>query len=244
MRNQAGDGFAGDYRIGVDADVEIFGHLLEAVVQGFSFAGIGLGENYYFPGANFILELAGGDLERPILRAVVNDDDAQVAIARRQHRANRALDDFLFVICGDQHCDRRPEGGIEVLRRRAPNAVDGGERANNKEASGHEDVAEEEDHLHADEDDAEHPEGQVIDARCPHFARRGERRHHLGAGLVDEFRNGNDLVAAGADAVDDQREGSHGLRAVSAAVVKKNDVALVEIFEDVFGDLGCAVTRA
>src|SRR5262249_39770220 len=114
---------------------------------------------------------------------------------------------------------------------------------NNKEASSHQDVTQEENYLNADEKDAEHPEGEVIDAGRPKFAVGGQSGHHLSSSLADECRNGNDLVAARANAVDDQGQCFDRLRALPASVVKKDDVAFIEIFEDIFRDVFRAVTR-
>ena len=74
------------------------------------------------------------DFERRVLRAVVDHDDAQVRVVRVQHGADRALDDLLFVVGGNQHGDARADSSdrdrlaaAEAIvdcqqRRRAPGA--------------------------------------------------------------------------------------------------------------------------
>ena len=53
VRDEAGDGVFGDDAVGVDADVDLFVHAFEGVVEGVGLAAVGLGEDG---------EAAGGDV--------------------------------------------------------------------------------------------------------------------------------------------------------------------------------------
>src|SRR5581483_4662003 len=80
-----------------------------------------------------------------------------------------------------------------------------------------------------DQDDAvleraEDPEAEAVEPRRPALAGR-DGGHHLGARLADEARDGNDLEAAGAQALNDDGQGAQGFGAVAAAVVQQDDVA-------------------
>ncbi len=72
---------------------------------------------------------------------------------------------------------------------------------------------------------AEHVEDESVGAHQQPFA-VGQRRHHLRARLAEQIGDGNELVALGAQAIDDLRQRRHGVAAVAAAVVHQDDVAV------------------
>ena len=72
-----------------------------------------------------------------------------------------------------------------------------------------------------------------------------ERRHDLYAGLAEELGDGNDVIAFGAQGLDEDGQGGDCYGAVSAAVVEQDDgtaavgvgVHVGELLEDGAGDL-------
>ena len=79
------------------------------------------------------------------------------------------------------------------------------------------------------------PKNEAIGARFQSLAGR-KRHHHFGARFADQVRHGNELVALRAQRVDDLRQRRNGLRAVAAAVVKQDDVAVVGLPQHVVDD--------
>ncbi len=60
-----------------------------------------------------------------------------------------------------------------------------------------------------------------------HALAEGERRHQLRARLAEQLRDGDDLESRRAQAVDNLRQGLHGVAAIAAAVMQQHDVAAV-----------------
>jgi len=90
--------------------------VLEAKVQGLSLAAVGLGENHHLACRFFAAERASGDFEREVRGAVVDYDYKQVGIVGIERSLDRAFDNLLLVIGGDQDRHFRPIGGY-LLRR-------------------------------------------------------------------------------------------------------------------------------
>ena len=140
--------------------------------ESLGFAGVRLAENQHFARRFFSGERMARNFECSVFRSVVDHDDAQIGIVRIQRGAHRALDYFFFVISGNQHRDFWLVGSD--FRRLAEDllaysVVDGG-RADEKQASGHQKISDEEDPRDGDDGGIEHPEAQAIKARRPEFA--------------------------------------------------------------------------
>src|SRR5207247_10800916 len=72
--------------------------------------------------------------------------------------------------------------------------------------------------------EVEKPESDKIQPRCPALVRR-QRRHHIGSRFSEQLINGNNLVSAGANAINNQRQRTDSLPPVTAAVVQQNNIA-------------------
>src|ERR1700722_12551270 len=187
-------------------------------------------EDDNLPRSLFFREGSVGDFERAVFGTIVDDNYAQVGIVGIQRRTHRALNYFLFVVCGDQYCDfglvgRNLGGPAENF---LAHTVVHSSGPNEDQPSGHEDIAEEEDPGDAAPACVEDPESQAIESSEPEVT-GWKRRHHIAAGLVEQLVDGGNLVSASADSLDDHRQGAHGLGAIASAIVHQNNVAAVQI---------------
>ena len=197
--------------------------MVEGEVEGVGLAAVGLGEDGDAAGFDLLGVGLGGDFEGGVGGAVVDDDDADVLVVRHQHGADGAGDDLLFVVGGDEDGDAGlvVRGG-EVLA--FTEAVDGGEEADDDEAAAHEDVADEEDADDEVVEEGDEEEGDGVDEGVVALA-AFDGGHDFVAGFADEFGDRNDLVAVGAEGVDEDGKGGDGGRAVAAAIVHEDDGA-------------------
>ena len=123
--NELGDGVGGDHGVGVDADVDLFVHAVEGVVERGGLASVGLGENLHAAGGDLSGVGFCGHFGGAVERAVVDDDDVEVLVVGVEHRADGADDDRLFVVGGDEDGDARIVAGRGLrrgLRRRSMTA--------------------------------------------------------------------------------------------------------------------------
>ena len=177
VRNELGDGVCGDDGIGVDADIDLFVHAIESVVERGGFASIGLGEHLHAAGGDLLRVGCGGHFGGAVAGAVVDDNDVQILVVGVEHGADGAHDDRLFVVGGNENCDARIEAGRGLAVRLAQ-AVNDGEEADEDEPRAHENVADEEDHDDEVADDIERGEGDGV-GNGAHALPEGERRHDL-----------------------------------------------------------------
>ena len=144
-----------DDGVGVDAHEQFrVANVLDAVVEGLGLAGVRLAEDENFSRGGLGREGLARDFERAVLRAVVNDNDAQIRIVRVQRGPHRSLDNFLFVVGRDQHRDFRLVGGdfCGLAENLLAHAVIHGRRANKEQSARHQQVADQENP--GDNDDA------------------------------------------------------------------------------------------
>ena len=87
-------------------------------------------------------------------------------------------------------------------------AVDDGEDADDDEARAHQDVADEEDADDEVVEEGDEEEGDGVDEGVPVLLPAGDGRHDLFAGLADELGDGDDLVAVGAQGLDEHGQGA------------------------------------
>ncbi len=217
---------------------------VEGEVEGVGLAAVGLGEDGEAAAGEVVGVGGAGDLEGGVAGAVVDDQDADVFVGGEHDGPDGPDDDLLLVVGGDDDGDARLVVGRGVVFARAQ-AVDDGEDADDDEARAHQDVADEED---ADDDvveEGDEEEGDGVDEGEPVLLPAGDGGHDLLAGLADELADGDDLVAAGAEGLDEHGQGGHGGGAVAAAVVEQDDGATspgllghgVDLLEDAVGDL-------
>ena len=160
MRHHASDGVGSNDGIGIDADEEFsVSDVIETVVEGFGFAAVGLGEDDDFAGGFFAGKDSTDNFEGAIFGAVVDDDDAKIGIVGIERALDSALNDFFFVIGGNEHRNFRPVGGDfggRTVDVRGQAVVDG-EYADGEETAGHENVAQEKDQHDAAHGGSEKP---------------------------------------------------------------------------------------
>ena len=249
MRDEAGDGVVRDDAVGVDADVDLLVGLFEREVERLGLAAVGLGEQGEAAGFDVGGVGVADDARGRVVGAVVDDDDAKVLVVRHHDGADGAGDDLLLVVGGDEDGDAGVVvGRCEVLA--LAEAVDDGEDADEDEAAGHQDVADEEEGDDEVVEEAEEEEGDGVGVGLPALL-ACERGHDLGAGLADELGDGDDLVAVLAQAFDEDRKSVDGGGAVASAVVEQDDGAahprlllhLGDLVEDAVGDLLRSLAR-
>ncbi len=68
---------------------------------------------------------------------------------------------------------------------------------------------------------------------------RGKKRHHFGARFSNQVGNGNKLIPLLAKSVDNLRKSRNRLRAIAAAVVKQDDIAIAGLPQHAVDDLFC-----
>ena len=73
--------------------------IMQRKIEGFSLAGIGPGKQ---SDSFFIAKLFAYDFAGTVGRAVINDDDFEVLVVRREQASNRLSDHFVFV---ERRCD-------------------------------------------------------------------------------------------------------------------------------------------
>jgi len=148
-----------------------------------------------------------GHIGSAVERAVVDDDDVKIFVVGVEDRANGADDDFLFVVSGDEDGDAGVEAGEASLcgvRRRSSRRA-----RNEDEARAHEHVAREEDEHNEVADDVEGGEGEGVGYGADAL-KEGERRHYFRGGLAHERGDGNELIAMGAEGIDEDGQRQHG----------------------------------
>jgi hypothetical protein len=221
--------------------------VIESIVKGFGFAAVGLGEDDDLAGGFFAGEDAAHDFQRSILGAVVDDDDAQVGIIGIKRALNRAFDDLLLIVGGDEDRDLGSVSGNLFGRAKdvRTETVVESKDADENEATGHQDIAEKEDDGDGRHGRAEQPEADPVQARGPALI-GGQGGHDVGFGFPEQLVDGDKLESAGASALNDEREGEHGSLAIAAAIVHENDIAASlqivrfagrQVIEDLGGDL-------
>src|SRR5450432_3733928 len=147
----------------------------------------------------------------------------QVGIIRREYGTHRLLNDLLFVICRNNDSD----GRFEVRPgkdRDFTQAVIGGQHADAEQASTHENVTQQEHPLDDEDQDVQHGERCIIQPGSQNFI-GNELEHDVCTGLAHEFFHGNNLETVGAQTFNDLWQCLDSGFAVSAAIVKKNDVS-------------------
>src|SRR5207245_8755069 len=110
----------------------------------------------------------------PILVTIVNDNDMQIRIIRIEHGAYRALNHHFFVECGNQGRD------VGFVRRRLarpaipalPQTVEYSERADKKQAAGHQHVAYQENPVDASPTRLKQLETNQVEPGRPALVRR------------------------------------------------------------------------
>src|SRR5208282_1189653 len=215
VRHETRDGIGSNNSIGIDTD-EDFGiaNVLQSKVKRLGLAAVRLGENQYPAGSFFGGKRPAGDFQSTILGTVVDDDHAQIGIVGVERALNRAFDDLLLVISGDENRD--------------PGPVIDGEEADRNQAPGHQDVTQEKTDRDARHGGTEKPEADPIQPRGPILVGR-ERRHDIRFRFAHQLVDGDELKSAGTRAIDNQRKRQHGSFPIAAAIVHENDVAALRI---------------
>jgi len=170
-------------------------------------------------------------------------------VVRHHHGADGPNDNFFFVVGRNEHGDAGLIIRCGVVLSFAE-AVDDGEDAYKDEARAHKHVANEEDAHDEVAEEAVEEEGDGVGAGLPALARR-QGRHHLSASLADEFGDGDDLVAAVAERLNQHRKRLYGDGAVAPSIVQEDDGALVprvrlhvlDLLEDAVDDLLWGLAR-
>ena len=232
MRDQVRDGIAGDDRVSVHANKNgfVFGQMLQRKVEGIGFAAVGFGQNQQTPGSGLKGRGVAGKFQCSICRTIVDDNDAQVGVVGVERGKNRALNDLLFVEGGNQQGDPGTKRGHLFRRTEAApkHAVDDGQQPHEEQPSGHEDIADEKYRRYGFHDQFAEGESEPVNSGGPEFARR-QRRHDFRARLSQQLTDGHDLQAAGANAVDNQRQSIQRCPAVASAVMQQQNAATTEI---------------
>ena len=151
--------------------IDLLVDAVERVVERGGFAFIALGEDLHVAGGDFLRVGGGGYFGSAVLRAVVDDDDAEIFVIGVEHRANGAHDDGFFVVGRDENGDARIVAGRGFVAR-LTQAVDDGEEAHDDEARAHEHVAQKEDHHDEVADDVDRGKGDGVGDACARAARR------------------------------------------------------------------------
>ncbi len=113
---------------------------------------------------------------------------------------------------------------------------DQGEQADDCGAPAHQDNIENKDHPNEETKPLVQGEDKAIGAGFePLF--RGKRQHHLRAGHANQVRYRDELIALGAQSVDDLGKGGDRLRTFTPSIMKKDDVALVRLAQDAGHDV-------
>ena len=168
VRDQAADGVGCDDGIGINADEDLFiAQVLQAEVQGFGLAGVGFCQNHDLAAGCLLGEGGASYLEGTIFRAIVDDDDMKIGIIGIERGTNGALDNFFLVVCGNQHGDIRFVASF--LAGPAVGAltqtIEDGECTDEEQASGHQEIADEEEPVDASLADVEQFEADPVEAR-------------------------------------------------------------------------------
>ena len=235
MTQKPNQGFRFEHRIGVQRHDDFGRCTLQAVIQCRPFAAIGLCDD-----ADTVVgsEFCSHDVRGTIGRTIIDDQDIErLSVARLQHRADRAVDDFGFVVRRDQNGD-----GFRLPAKRAAalfalNVKAGTDRQQDGSQNTEDDARDEHhtDHLPQNAEEFEAP---------PVHRRRGrvcliDWRHKRGTRQSNEFVHRDEAIAAARKFVDNSWQGLHGRRADAAGVVEQHDVSLATgyIVNDVFHDL-------
>ena len=103
MTQKPNQGFWFEHRIGVQRHDDFGRCTLQAEIQCRPFAAIGL---CYDADTVVGCEFCSHDVRRTVGRTIIDDQDIErLSVARLQHRADRAVDDFGFVVRRDQNGD-------------------------------------------------------------------------------------------------------------------------------------------
>ena len=186
MWHQAGDGVVGDDGVGVDAHEDLgIAQMLNAIIERFRLAGVGFRQNKNPSRSFLLLKGAVRHFQRAVFGAVINHNHAQVRIVGVKRSLHRALDDFLFVIGGDEHghawfvqCDLGGTAQDALMHA----IIDGGS-PDKEQTSGHEQVAEEEDPGNHGYGGIKQPESKPVETGDPALP-SGQRRHNFCPGFA------------------------------------------------------------
>src|SRR5712691_11169802 len=193
--------------------------MLDAVIEGLGLTRIRLSEDQNFSRGGFGSERFARDFERAVLGTIVNDNDTQIPIVRVERRSHGSLDDFFFVVGGNQHRNLRLVGSDfrRLTEDLLVHAVINCRRSNKNEASRHEQVAYKKYPRNEDNAGVEDPKAEPVEPCCPKLARR-QGGHHVRFGLAQQFVNWRNLISARPDAVDDGGKGPYRLGAIATAI--------------------------
>src|SRR5947209_19634045 len=98
MWHKPGNRVAGNDGIRIDANENFFvTQMLESKIQRIGFAGIGLSQNKNLAPDFFAWKRGAYNLQRIVLRSIINNDQSQIWIFLRLPRSPTSLKDFLFV---------------------------------------------------------------------------------------------------------------------------------------------------
>src|SRR5215813_2438943 len=103
MRDQQSHGITRNDGIGVNTnkDLLISPQMLQSKIQSISFTGIRLSEDQQAPRGFLSGKRASGNVQCPVARSIINNNNAQVSIAGAQRGADGTFDYLLFVVCGN-----------------------------------------------------------------------------------------------------------------------------------------------
>ena len=158
--------------------------------------------------------------------AVVQHQHLQIGPVGLQDPRDRGGDHLLLVEAGDQHADQRPGLGIQHRRRAGPSREAVPQRQDRQERQPR----------HAEHDGGDQqgvagtrpPRGRSR-SRC---GRASARRSRAGSGgmawagvMPAKFGDGHQLIAVGAQLIDQLRQRRHRAAAVAAGIVQQHDLA-------------------
>src|SRR5882672_7403885 len=153
-----------------------------------------------------------------------------------KNRRDGLHDDVFFIVRGNQDSNARRRVRHDGMVREQ--FLDESEQTDDYGASADEDDAENKNDADEETRPLKECENKSVGARFEALF-GGEGRHHFRACFSEQIRNRNELVSLRAQRVDDLRQSRDGLRAIAAAVVQENDIALVRLPEDAVDNFLC-----
>ena len=164
--------------------------MLETEAKSIGLTGIGFGQDEDAPGILFANESVACDFQSTVAGTIINNDDAQIAVIRRQRGSHRLFNYFFLVESGNENGNAWLVGIRDV--RFSAQAIEDCKRANRQQSPGHKDVTHDEDPGDALDRRIEDPEAHEIQPCLPPFV-GSNRRHNLSLGFAQQFMNRNDL---------------------------------------------------
>ena len=93
-----------DHRVGINADVNLFIHMLQPEIERFRLSGVGFRQDHQAGPTPAPRGTCGPrSRKRFVARAVVDHDHAQIRVIRVKHRPDGSRDHLLLVVCRDQY---------------------------------------------------------------------------------------------------------------------------------------------